>query len=170
MVSSGPCAAARVYHRLLRRSHHRWLRHLLLALTLAMVTLGVVGMHQLSVDHDVATGQSAVSSQAAAGTHPAQNAGAVAAMSHLPGLSPGQTSGAGDADGQACPDCTDHQMALNACLLALTLLVLTWMLAPPRPRHRPPFQLSRLSVSAVRSVPGRLVPALSLTELSLRRT
>ena len=40
-----------------RLVHTNWLRHLLLGLSLVVVMLSIVGMHQLSVGHDVATGE-----------------------------------------------------------------------------------------------------------------
>ena len=162
-------AAARLRDRQLPRRRTSWLRHLLLALTLAVVTLGVVGMHQLSVDHDAAPGRSVVSSRAGDVAHPAHNAGATPA-DHLLQVSGGSASaGAGSAE-EACPGCADHQMVLTSCLLALTLLVLTWLLTPPRLRHLPPFLLPRLTAATAGSTLGRLVPSLTLTELSLRRT
>ena len=44
------------------------------------------------------------------------------------------------------------------------------MLAPPRLRQLPPFLLPRLAAARLGPVLGRVVPPLSLTELSLRRT
>jgi hypothetical protein len=61
-------------------------------------------------------------------------------------------------------------MALGSCLLALTLLVLSWLLVPPRPTHVLPSLLPRLTSAVAVSTVGRLVPPLSLAELSLLRT
>ena len=72
--------------------------------------------------------------------------------------------------GDDCLTCGDHEMALGSCLLALTLLVLGWLLLPPRLRLVPPFLRPRLAIALVRPNYVRIVPALSLTELSLRRT
>jgi hypothetical protein len=77
-------------------------------------------------------------------------------------------TGGGPVD--ACPDCADHQMAFGSCLLALTLLVLSWSLIPPRLRHLPPFLLPRLAPTMIGPAVVRLVPPLSLAELSVRRT
>ncbi len=70
--------------------------------------------------------------------------------------------------GDACPGCGHHSMAFSTCLLAMTLLVLTWLLTPPQTRHLPPRWLWRPATVAV--LIGRPLPALSLTELSLLRT
>jgi hypothetical protein len=70
--------------------------------------------------------------------------------------------------GDACPDCGHHSMAFSTCLLAMTLLVLTWLLTPPQVRHLPPRWLWRPATVAV--LVGRPLPALSLAELSILRT
>ena len=160
-----------------------WLRHLLLGLSLVVVMLSIVGMHQLSVGHDVATGQHSV---AAGGQHGAHEHAAAsnhldpAAHSHgsdsvvaVAGvdLSAGHAaSGGAGLAADDCPTCGDHDMALGSCLLALTLLVLSWALLPPRLRQLPPFLRLQLPLALVRPSYVRMVPALSLAELSLRRT
>ena len=73
-------------------------------------------------------------------------------------------------DAGRTPDRWEHQMLFGACLLALSLLALSWMLSPPRLRDLPPFLLPRLAAARLGLVLGRVVPALSLTEMSLRRT
>jgi len=50
----------------------------------------------------------------------------------------------------------------------MTLLVLTWLLTPPRVRHLPPRWLWHPATVVV--LIGRPLPALSLAELSLLRT
>ncbi len=82
------------------------------------------------------------------------------------GTQPANSSGS--SLGDDCPGCGGHSMALGACLLALTLLVLSWWLAPPRVRHLPPRMLWR--AATVATLLGRWVPALSLAELSVLRT
>lgn len=153
---------------------------MLLAVSLVVVTLSVVGMHQLSVSHDIATGPAAATAHGESASQPGHthaNGGGhgepggetapVAAVDH-----PASHTAAGMVGGLggACPDCADHQMAFGSCLLALTLLVLSWSLIPPRLRHLPPFLLPRLASTTVGSALGRLVPPLSLAELSVRRT
>jgi hypothetical protein len=70
--------------------------------------------------------------------------------------------------GDDCPGCGSHPMAVSACLLALTLLVLFWSLSPPKVRRLPPrAPRRRLTLAAVHV---RRVPALSLAELSILRT
>ena len=159
-----------------RRTHAGWLRHLLFALSLVVVALSVVGMHQLSVGHEVATSQTGHHAHSGADAHldPRDHAGDTAAplveVDH--GAEPALASVAagGGAAGDACPDCGEHQMLFGSCLLALSLLVLSWMLAPPRLRQLPPFLLPRLAAARLGPAMGRVVPPLSLTELSLRRT
>lgn len=160
-MAAGPASA-----RPGRRRHPRWWRHLLLALSLVVVSSSIVGMHQLSLAAagDVSTSMTGMTGMT----------GMVEPSAVLPstataalGTPDGGTSGMGSGD---CPGCGDHMMAVGCCLMALTLLVLVWTLAPPRPRTRPPFLLPRLALAVARPGPGRSVPALSLVELSLRRT
>jgi hypothetical protein len=142
-----------------------------------VVMLGIVGMHQLSVGHDLATGQASSHEHAETVGHAqnaplAQDGEHLAAMAHLDHQAepaPGANPGAGLA-GENCLTCGDHEMALESCLLALTLLVLGWLLLPPRLRLLPPFLRPRVAAVLVRPAYLRLVPALTLTELSLRRT
>jgi hypothetical protein len=154
-----------------RRAHAGWLRHLLFALSLLVVALSVVGMHQLSVGHEVATSQTghhAHTGDGARDVHTDEMAVSVVeaseAAEHV------SAAAGGGVAGDACPDCGEHQMLFGSCLLALSLLVLSWMLAPPRLRQLPPFLLPRLASARLGPVLGRVVPPLSLTELSLRRT
>lgn len=145
------------------------LRRALLATVLGVVALSVVGMHQLSLGHDFATLPAGAHQHVAAQLPMAegyevpghaQNVGqAAAGMQH---------DGHGGFSGDSCPDCGDHNMALGACLLAMTLLVLSWCLPPPRVRHIPPRMLWR--PATVATLLGRWVPALSLAELSVLRT
>ena len=130
-------------------------------------------MHQLSVSHDIATGPVSSTAHADGAHHsdhvdPAGAMPAAVAADHPGAHSTAGTTGAGL--GGACPDCADHQMAFGSCLLALTLLVLSWSLIPPRVCHLPPFLLPRLASTMVGPALGRLIPALSLVELSVRRT
>lgn len=169
----GPSSGA-VVRALLARPRGRLLRHLLFALSLVVVVLSIVGMHQLSLGHDVAVGPAPVAYVSVAQAKSAArvlSGGEVlpVAMAALPSGhdASGMTDGA---MGGACPDCDHHQMALGSCLLALTLLVLGWLLAPPRPTHVLPFLLPNLVLWAAVSATGRLVPPLSLAELSLLRT
>lgn len=124
-----------------RRSHESWLRDLLLAVSLVVVASSVIGMHQLSVGHEVVTGQTSrhALTGAAADVHHDSTA--------LPLVEPDHSAEqpaaviTGGAVGDPCPDCGEHRAAFGSDLLALTLLVLSWLLAPPRVRHLPPFLL-----------------------------
>ena len=159
-----------------RQARKSWPRHLLLGLSLVVLTMGIVGMHQLSVGHDVATGQAnrhahtGTAASGPLGAVPHGHAPADGALpdSHLLAASaPTSVSGAVD---HGCPTCDDHETVFESCLLALTLLVFSWLLRPPRLRHRPPSLLPRPAPATVRPTLSRRVPSLSLTELSLRRT
>lgn len=164
------------------RTHRRWVRRLLLATTLVVVVLGIVGMHQMAFGHDMAVGPTAISTQGGhAGDHAGHQAAEMGSMTagHAGGhagpstFSSTSSSGTGTGTGDGCPGCPDHQMALGSCLLALTLLVLRWLLAPPRPARVLPFlllRLTRLARLVTPFVAGRLVPPLSLAELSVLRT
>ena len=159
-------AVVRTRPRLTRRL---WLRRLLLAATLVVVVLGIVGMHQMAFGHDLAVGPTAAS--AAHGEH-VEHTG----PSEIGPMAAGHAGGHADAGlpgtgaSEVCPDCADHQMAFGSCLLALTLLVLSWLLAPPRATRVLPSLLARRALPLALSVVGRLVPPLSLAELSVRRT
>lgn len=157
-------------------------RRAVLALGLLLVTFSLVGMHQLSLDHELA----APTIQAAAapasdhhhGTtdrdHAADHTTASvmsvslgeSAAQHGTAIGPAEASSSGHDEG--CPGCGNHTMALGACLLALTLLVLSWWLAPPRARLLPPRKSARPATLIPRV--RRRIPALSLTELSILRT
>jgi len=78
------------------------------------------------------------------------------------------TDRGGSAGDDTCPGCGEHSMALGACLLALSLLVLSWLLPPPRGRLLPP--MLRLRVVAAVVLVLRRVPPLTLAELSILRT
>lgn len=140
-----------------------------------MVTLSVVGMHQLSIGHEVPTIQTVRHAHSGDGAHKdsfddaGDRAAPLVEADHVL-AHPSTPVADGAAAGAACSDCGEHQMLFGSCLLALSLLVLTWMLAPPRLRQLPPFLVPRLAAARLGPVLGRVVPPLSLTELSLRRT
>ena len=163
----GPGSGA-VVRALLARPRGRLLRHLLFALSLVVVVLSIVGMHQLSFGREAGT--DAVASAARA--KPLD----LTTFSEMLAVTPEHAGGHVDArvpppgTGDACPDCRDHQMTWGSCLLALTLLVLQWLLGPPRPSRVLPFLLPRKVPSLAVLVVSRLIPSLSLAELSLRRT
>ena len=157
------------------RTHRRWVRRLLLAATLVVVVLGIVGMHQMALGHDMASGPTASPTQGAHLEHSGPGEIAPMAAEHAAGHADAVTSGSGNGPGTggACSDCPDHQMAFGSCLLALTLLVIRWLLAPPRTARVLPFLLLRLAPLSQPVTPfiaGRLIPPLSLAELSVLRT
>lgn len=147
-------------------------RRLTLALGALTVVAALVGMHQMSVDHSLVTARPAAATNRMAvdGGSLSSSASwwvqAVEAMHAHPtdASQPSAGEANGDCDG-GCP----HPGAMTACLLALTLAVVAWLLRPPVPRWVPPLRRSRML--ALADPPGRRWrPALSLTELSLRRT
>jgi hypothetical protein len=54
------------------------------------------------------------------------------------------------------PGCADHESGVLSCVLALTFLILTWLLGPPHPRYQ--------------VVPARLAPVADPTQTKIRRT
>jgi hypothetical protein len=133
---------------------------------LTIILLSVVGMHQLSVNHAMvgATSESHhdhVSAMTFRTDLPAEvmivAEAAIGAMSAAVVPATDQCSG-----------CSSHQLAFSTCLLALTLLVLAWSIAPPGSRViAPP---SRTAQPRPGSQLARRIPAMALVELSLRRT
>lgn len=155
------------------------------------MAVGVIGMHQLSVGHAMTTGNPTAARTAAAHTHTASSAHAdggpvehqgAASLKDEASATTGGTGGThpiatpnlagtgGHDESGGCAGCADHQLMLGTCLLALSLLVLSWTLTPPRPRDVPPFLLPTVAAATSAVLPGRWVPPLTLTELSLRRT
>ena len=147
-------------------------RRLALAVGALTVVAALVGMHQMSVDHTLVTAR-----PAAAGDRMAVDGGSLssstswwiqageamhahpAAAGHPPAV---------EVDGD-CEGGCHLPGAITACLLALTLAVVAWLLRLPRDWWLPLQRRSKLLALAV--PPGRWCrPALSLTELSLRRT
>jgi hypothetical protein len=133
---------------------------------LTMIILSIVGMHQLSVNHAMvgATADSHHDHVPAATFRtdlPAEILiGADAAI--------GAMSAAVMPTTDHCSGCSSHQVAFSSCLLALTLLVLAWSIAPPGSRVIAP--ISRPAQARPGSHLARRIPAMSLLELSLRRT
>lgn len=153
---------------------------------LFVVALCIVGMHELSLNNELAAptplSASAAAPPDAMHQHDAHNqvtSGRISdpaatnphnvAFSATQGLMMVDTPNDGSGGHQqGCPGCASHTMAFGACLLALTLLVLSWWLAPPRVRLLPPRLPARLVM--VVALVGQRVPALSLAELSILRT
>lgn len=158
--------------------HHCWvlprmlraggLRRALLATVLGVVVLSVMGMHQLSLDHDFVIPPPA--------DHQHADDQLTTAVGHeLPGHAPVmdqnamgmQPEGMGGSSDEGCPGCAGHGMAFSACLLALTLLILSWWLLPPRVRHLLPRMLRGPTNVAIHR--WRRVPAMSLAALCVLR-
>jgi hypothetical protein len=130
-------------------------------------------MHQLSFGHLFVTpsdGHSNAASPRAAETlHSHDQMSVDAAPVEGQTTSSLHNLGAQAVTDDGCTGCGDHVMGLGSCLLALTLLVLSWMLRRPDPRPLPPPQRRR--PPAVPAIGRHLrMHALSLTELSILRT
>jgi hypothetical protein len=146
-----------------------WQRALLVP-ALTMIILSILGMHQLSVNHAMV--------RTTASSHH-DHSSEQTFRSHLPAeamigtvigteAAVGAMSAAAAPTTDHCSDCGSHQMAFFTCLLALTLLVLAWSIAPPGLRVIAPS--SRLVQPRPGSHLVRRILAMSLVELSLRRT
>jgi hypothetical protein len=117
------------------------------------------------VDRSTATPRSAVLSGAASIGDVMAAAGAAAGVADTDTTSGAMLTAAtpisdpdGDPGVDSCPGCGEHSMALSACLLALTLLVLCWPLLLPRVRLLPPMLRLRLPLAVVLVV--RRIPVL----------
>jgi hypothetical protein len=109
-----------------------WQRLLFLVVA-STISLSVLAMHQLAVNHSFAvpaTSQSHVTHRRSLAVGIQQ----VARTDHVPTGYHDQSLTLGPARADLCgADCdTDHEISVLSCLLALTLLVLSWLLAPPR--------------------------------------
>jgi hypothetical protein len=151
-----------------RRSAGLWQRLLFLVAAIT-VSLSVLAMHQLAVDHlfvAPATSEPHVTQHRpfAVEMQP------VAIADQVPTGHHGQSLTFGAASADLCgADCdTDHEISVLSCLLALTLLMLSWLLAPPRECLQAlPFAARRLAdvIPASKRRVSR-----SLVELSVCRT
>jgi anthranilate phosphoribosyltransferase len=127
-------------------------------------------MHQLSFNHDFArpsTGQlHQISTVAPGGSSP--TTGAVATITAAVMAAVGIHHDVDGNDQEPCPaGCGDHSLMVT-CVLALTLLVVAWRLPTPGFRC---LRQSTVGRQRKDTLPvGRRRPALSLVELSLRRT
>lgn len=149
-------------------------RRLLWLFALAVLVLGLLSLHSSALSsamtHHVGVHHGA-SEPAAHGPVPARSPGlvgqSVAPVRAASVLSAEPGSRGLGAD-QECPGgCPHHHLTVGACLLALTLLVFSWRLLPPRLRLRPP--------QPAPTIPPRLllrprrVPVLRLAELTVLR-
>jgi hypothetical protein len=149
-------------------SARRW-RQLLLLVGAITISLSVLAMHQLAVNHSFArpatTEVHATHDQGfGLGMQQEGFTGHPATHDSAPWLT------VGDANANSCwPDCgAHHQVSVLSCLLALTLLILSWLLAPPRECRQTLSAALRPTAGVVRSNNRRA--SLSLAELSVRRT
>jgi hypothetical protein len=149
-----------------RRSAGLWQRLLFLVAAIT-ISLSVLAMHQLAVNHlfvAPATGEPHLTQ------HRPFEMQQVARTDQVPTGHHGQSLTFGPASADLCgADCdTDHEINVLSCLLALTLLMLSWLLSPPRQcRQALPFAARRLAdvIPASKRRVSR-----SLVELSVCRT
>jgi hypothetical protein len=151
-----------------RRSAGLWQRLLFLVAAIT-ISLSVLAMHQLAVNHlfvAPATSEPHVTQHRPLAVEMQQ----LALTDHVPTGHHGQSLTFGAASADLCgADCdTDHEISVLSCLLALTLLMLSWLLTPPRQcRQALPFATRRLAdvIPASKRRVSR-----SLVELSVCRT
>lgn len=173
------------------------LRRALLAIGVAVVAVCVVSMHQLSSDHTLATADPAPPDHAGAmpassfhvladlppeqqATHrvdlmvtglthsAATTTNAVSALSGVSVVTAASTWMTPAEEEDGCAACTSHVMLMASCLLALTLVVASWLLRLPAFRAMAWAQTRPTPVVATGRTRVRL--PLTLIELSLRRT
>src|SRR5215216_6540010 len=145
----------------------RW--QLLLLVGAITISLSVPAIHQLAVNHSFARpsttevhathyqGVALGMQQEGLTAHPATHDGV-----------PSLALGAGNAN-SCWPDCgAHHHVSVLSCLLALTLLMLSWLLAPPGECRQTSSADPRPTPGVVHSNNRRV--SLSLAELSVRRT
>ena len=122
----------------------QWLLFLVAAIT---ISFGVLAMHQLAVNHlfvAPATSEPHVTSHRPLAVEMQQVAltDQVRTGHHVQSLTFGPASA--DLCGADCD--THHEISVLSCLLALTLLMLSWLLTPPREcRQALPFATRRLA-------------------------
>jgi hypothetical protein len=114
------------------RSAGLW-QQLLFLVAAITISLSVLAMHQLAVSHlfvAPATTEPHVTQHRPFAVEMQQ----MALADHVPTGHHGQSLTFGPASPDLCgADCdTDHEISVLSCLLALTLLMLSWLLAPPR--------------------------------------
>jgi hypothetical protein len=151
-----------------KRSAGLWQRLLFLVAAIT-ISISVLAMHQLAVNHLLvapATGEPHVSQHRPLAVKMQQ----VALTDQVPTGHHGQSFTFGPAGSDLCgAECdSDHEINVLSCLLALTLLMLSWLLTPPREcRQALPFAARRLA-DVIPSSKRRI--SRSLVELSVCRT
>ena len=108
----------------------RTLRPALLALGVALMALAIIGMHQLPSNTHSALGE-----HLAGGSQPVAAAAGIANADDMnSALLPAPVAEvvAGEHGGCVPQGCEGHALMLRSCLLALTLIVMHWLLPLPR--------------------------------------
>jgi hypothetical protein len=151
-----------------RRSAELWQRlpFLVAAIT---ISLSVLAMHQLAVNPSFAAPVTS-GSQVTHRQPLAMQMQQVAHTDQLPAGHHARSFTLGPASAGLCwSDCdADHVVSALSCMLALTLLMLSWLLAPPRERSQALLSVPR-RLAVVTPVNKRRVSR-SLVELSVCRT
>lgn len=173
------------------------LRRVLLAVGVAVVAVCIVSMHQLSSDHTLATAgpvahdhagdMRANTSRVLADFPPEQQTAprvdlmvtglihsgttttsAVSALSGVRAVTAASTRMTPAQEEGGCAACSSHVMLMASCLLALTLVVASWLLRLPAFRAMAWARMRPTPIVATGRTRVRL--PLTLVELSLRRT
>jgi hypothetical protein len=150
-----------------RRSAELWQRLLFLVAAIT-ISLSVLAMHQLAVNHLFVA--PATRPHATHHRPLAVEMQQMALTDQVPTGHRGQSLTFGPASADLCgADCdTDHEISVLSCLLALTLLMMSWLLAPPRVcRQALPFAARRFA-DVIPARKWRV--SRSLVELSVCRT
>jgi hypothetical protein len=151
-----------------RRSARLW-QPLLFLVAAITISLSVLAMHQLAVNHlfvAPATNEPHVTNHRPLAVEMQQ----AALTDHVPTGHHGQSLTFGPASGDLCSaDCdTDHGVGVLSCLLALTLLMLSWLLTPPRECRQALPSAARRLADVIPANKRRV--SRSLAELSVCRT
>ncbi len=141
-------------------------QQLLLWAGIVAVTLGLLAMHQLSLNHsivDPTAGHVAVAAPAHLDQHKSDD-NQVGGQAH-PMATIDQVPRSGDS---GCPGCADHHTVALTCLAALILVALGWALSGPHEWRG--FRLRPLFLRTLPETPRWTPLPLSLAELSISRT
>lgn len=139
---------------------HIWAHPFFRVAMMALIAIAVIAMHQLSMTEHSAAGSSSATSGRSAPPPPSDHDD----HSHSVGAQALSTLGDLTCDGGACPS---HDATLEACVLALILVVLRWICATPL------LQALLMHAFFRRPLPDQPLPVLrplTLVELSIRRT
>lgn len=142
-------------------------QQLLLWVGVVAVSLSLLAMHQLSLDHTAAGPLPVVEASDSISQSWAVSDRGHGVQHLLPGVDHPAEAAASSTPHDACPGCSQHAMVLT-CLVALVLLVTGWLLRGPPTSHPVPatHRRDRVGVAVTRWTP----PPRTWIELSVCRT